>query len=399
VGTYGTLTDITERKVAEEEVLKTRERLRHLLASSPAVIYSREVADHFALTFVSENIRTLSGYAADEVMQAPELWTRMVHPADAPRVPDTAERIGEGGAESREYRLVLKDGRSCWVRDEWRAVRDTSGRVVEIVGSLVDITDRRRGEEERARLSSAVEEAGESIIITDPKGTIVYVNPAYEKLSGYGRSELVGRNPRLLKSGQHPPEFYEALWATLARGERWSGSFVNVRKDGAKYEEVGTIFAVLDATGHVANYVGVMRDVTSENRMKEELRQSQKMEAVGRLAGGVAHDFNNLLTVITGRCELMVHRLGRSHKLSQELELILTTAHRAAALTRQLLAFSHKHVLATQVLDLNSVVVNMQRCSTVSSVRTSSWSPPSTPLSAASMRIRARWNRSFSTSW
>jgi PAS domain S-box-containing protein len=70
----------------------------------------------------------------------------MVHPADAPHVPDTAERIGEGGAESREYRLVLKDGRSCWVRDEWRAVRDTSGRVVEIVGSLVDITDRRRGE-------------------------------------------------------------------------------------------------------------------------------------------------------------------------------------------------------------------------------------------------------------
>jgi PAS domain S-box-containing protein len=361
VGTYGTLTDITERKVAEEEVLKTRERLRHLLASSPAVIYSREVADHFALTFVSENIRTLSGYAADEVMQAPELWARMVHPADAPRVPDTAERIGEGGEESREYRLVLKDGRSCWVRDEWRAVRDASGRVVEIVGSLVDITDRRRGEEERARLSSAVEEAGESIIITDPKGTIVYVNPAYEKLSGYGRSELVGRNPRMLKSGQHPPEFYEALWATLARGERWSGSFVNVRKDGAKYEEVGTIFAVLDAAGHVANYVGVMRDVTSENRMKEELRQSQKMEAVGRLAGGVAHDFNNLLTVITGRCELMVHRLGRSHKLSQELELILTTAHRAAALTRQLLAFSHKHVLATQVLDLNAVVVNMQK--------------------------------------
>ena len=131
-----------------------------------------------------------------------------------------------------------------------------------------------------------MEEAGESIIITDPKGTIVYVNPAYEKLSGYGRPELVARNPPLRQSRQHPPPLYEALWATLARGERWSGSFVNVRKDGAKYEEVGTIFAVLDATGHVANYVGVMRDVTSENRMKEELRQSQKMEAVGRLAGG-----------------------------------------------------------------------------------------------------------------
>ena len=361
VGTYGTLTDITERKVAEEEVLKTRERLRHLLASSPAVIYSREVADHFALTFVSENIHTLSGYAADEVMEVPELWARMIHPADAPRVPGTAERIGEGGEESREYRLIRKDGRSCWVRDEWRAVRDAAGRVVEIVGSLVDITDRRRGEEERARLSSAVEEAGESIVITDPKGTIVYVNPAYERLSGYARSELLGRNPRMLKSDKHPPEFYEAMWATLGRGERWSGSFVNVRKDGTKYEEVGTIFPVLDAAGHVANYVGVMRDVTSENQLKEELRQSQKMEAVGRLAGGVAHDFNNLLTVITGRCELMVHRLGRSHKLSQELELILTTAHRAAALTRQLLAFSHKHVLTTQVLDLNSVVVNMQK--------------------------------------
>lgn len=360
VGTYGTLTDITERKVAEEEVLKTRERLRHLLASSPAVIYSREVGERFALTFVSENIHALSGYAADELMGTPELWARMVHPADADRVPDPAERTGTGGGGS-EYRLILKDGRSCWVRDEWRAVRDRAGHVVEIVGSLVDITERRRGEEERARLGSAVEAAGESIVITDPAGVIVYVNPAYERLSGYTRSELIGRNPRVLKSGQHPPEFYEAMWATLQRGERWSGAFVNARKDGTRYEEVGTIFPVLDASGRLANYVGVMRDVTSEKQIEEELRQSQKMEAVGQLAGGVAHDFNNLLTVITGRCELMVHRLGRGHQLGQELELILTTAHRAAALTRQLLAFSHKQVLATQVLDLNTVVVDMQR--------------------------------------
>ena len=360
-GTYGMLTDITERRLAEDEARHARERLHHLLASSPAVIYSRDASEPFALTFVSDNVRTLLGCGAEELVGAPEGWSSMVHPADAASAAEAVRSLEKADQESREYRLLLTDGRCCWVRDECRAVRDSKGRLVEIVGSLMDVTERRRGEEERARLSSAVEEAGDSIIITDPDGTIVYVNPAYERVSGYARSELAGKNPRMLKSGAHPPEFYRAMWEKLTRGERWSGALVNRRKDGTTYETVGTIFPVADASRPVVSYVGMMRDLTSDRQLREELRQSQKMGAVGHLAGGVAHDFNNLLTVITGRCELMVHRLGRDHRVSQELELILTTAHRAAALTRQLLAFSHKQAPATKVLDVNGVVANMEK--------------------------------------
>jgi nitrogen-specific signal transduction histidine kinase/CheY-like chemotaxis protein len=118
---------------------------------------------------------------------------------------------------------------------------------------------------------------------------------------------------------------------------------------------------VRDATGRLANYVGVFRNVTRERQIEEQFRQAQKMEAVGRLAGGVAHDFNNLLTIISGRCQLLLHRLGRDNPHSHELDLVLKTSHRAAALTRQLLAFSRKQVLSMQVLSLNTVVASIEK--------------------------------------
>jgi signal transduction histidine kinase/ActR/RegA family two-component response regulator len=136
---------------------------------------------------------------------------------------------------------------------------------------------------------------------------------------------------------------------------------VNRRKDGSLYDEVAAVFPVRDAAGQLVNYVGILRDVTSERQMEEQFRQSQKMEAVGRLAGGVAHDFNNLLTVIGGRCQLLLHRLGPDNQASRDIDLVLKTANRAAALTRQLLAFSRKQVLSTQVLDLNAIVGNLQK--------------------------------------
>jgi PAS domain S-box-containing protein len=189
----------------------------------------------------------------------------------------------------------------------------------------------------------------------------VYVNPAWERVTGYSRAEAIGRTPSLVNSGRQSPEFYRDMWAALARGELWSGALVNRRKDGSLYDEVAAIFPVRDTSGQLANYVGLLRDVTHERQIEEQFRQSQKMEAVGRLAGGVAHDFNNLLTVISGRCQLLLHRLGRDNAVSHDIDLILKTANRAASLTRQLLAFSRKQVLSMQVLDLNAVVTNLQK--------------------------------------
>jgi PAS domain S-box-containing protein len=222
-----------------------------------------------------------------------------------------------------------------------------------------DITIRKQAEENLARLGMAVEQAGEAVVITDPDGTIQYVNPSFERLSGYGRDEVLGKNPRVLKSGKQNREFYQSMWNTIKQGKVWSGKLVNRNKEGNLFEEFAVISPVRDASGRIVNYVGVKRDLTHEIEMEEQLRQSQKMEAIGKLAGGVAHDFNNLLTVITGYCELILYGLPKHGPWRQEIEGIKHAADRAAAVTRQLLAFSRKQVFQLKDVNMNGVVADL----------------------------------------
>ena len=360
-GTFGTLTDVTERKQAEEELVSTRERLQHLLASSPAVIHSRQVGDGFRVTFVSENVSRLFGWEADELLEDPRGWERLVHPDDAPGMAARRALIIEEGQQIHEYRLLCRDGTWRWVQDEWRVVRTPAGQALEVVGTVVDMTDRRQEEEARARLSSAVEQASDSIVITSPEGAIVYVNPAFERTTGHARDEVVGQDLRGLKQAEDGSGFAEALGSGAAGAEPWSGRLTGKRRDGSLTEEEAALSPVWDAHGRLVNHVALLRDVTRERRMEEQLRQSQKMEAVGQLAGGVAHDFNNLLTVITGRCHFLQQRLGGEGPGARDVTLIVEAAQRAAALTRQLLAFSRRQVLEMRVLDVNSVVAQVEK--------------------------------------
>ncbi|MEK7372462.1 MAG: PAS domain S-box protein [candidate division NC10 bacterium] len=360
-GTFGTLTDVTERKQAEEELLSTRERLQHLLASSPAVIHSRQVGDDFPVTFVSENVSRLFGWEADELLEDPRGWERLVHPDDAPGMAARRALITEEGQQIHEYRLLCRDGTWRWVQDEWRVVRAPAGQALEVIGTVVDMTDRRQAEEARARLSSAVEQASDSIVITSPEGAIVYVNPAFERTTGHARDEVVGQDLRGLKQAEDGSGFAEALGSGAAGAEPWSGRLTGKRRDGSLTEEEAALSPVWDAHGRLVNHVALLRDVTRERRMEEQLRQSQKMEAVGQLAGGVAHDFNNLLTVITGRCHFLQQRLGGEGPGARDVTLIVEAAQRAAALTRQLLAFSRRQVLEMRVLDVNSVVAQVEK--------------------------------------
>jgi len=163
-----------------------------------------------------------------------------------------------------------------------------------------DITDRKLAEAEHARLAEAIEQTGEAVIVTDIKGIILYVNPAFEEITGYTSSEVVGKNPRILKTDLQDRTFYKEMWKTLAGGKTWRGRLVNRRKDGNLYTEDACISPILDASGSIANYVAVKRDVSELIRLESEKNQieerfilAQKMESIGRLAGGVAHDFNN----------------------------------------------------------------------------------------------------------
>jgi len=224
---------------------------------------------------------------------------------------------------------------------------------------LQENAERRRAEEESALLYAAVEQAAEHVVITDAGGTITYVNPAFERVTGWPREEVLGKNPRILQSGRQDAEFYEDLWRTLTSGKVWRGQVVNRRRDGSIFTEEATIGPVKDDHGRTVNYVAVKRDVTDSLELEERFRQAQKMEAVGRLAGGVAHDFNNILTTITGYADVLLTSLGEQDPRAGEVREILDAASRASRLTRQLLTFSRRQVTVQRLVTLNSVLQNL----------------------------------------
>jgi len=207
-----------------------------------------------------------------------------------------------------------------------------------------------------ARLVTAVENTAEAIIITDIKGYIQYVNPAFEKITGYSCAETVAQNITLLDSGQHDPSFFNQIWDCLKRGEIWRGRFINKKKDNSPYEVEATVSPVKNTAGEIINYVSVQRDVTREVQLEKQLRQAQKMEAIGTLAGGIAHDFNNLLLGIQGNISLSLLDLGAESPLFSNLKKIEQYVQNGVELTRQLLGFARGGKYEVRLTDLNQLL-------------------------------------------
>jgi PAS domain S-box-containing protein len=225
-----------------------------------------------------------------------------------------------------------------------------------------DITKRKQAESERVLLSTAVEQATDIIIITDTEGKIQYVNPAFERITGYTSAEVLGKNPSILKSCKHNEDFYRTMWETIKRGEVWTGHIVNKKKNGTLFEEDATVTPIRNAQGDVASYVAVKRDVTLEVAMEEQLRQSRKLEELGSLAGGVAHDFNNLLTGILGYVSILKANARKEDDVFRAAAVIEKAATRAAQLTEQLLGFARRGKHRNIPVDLHKsiqAVVNL----------------------------------------
>jgi PAS domain S-box-containing protein len=192
-------------------------------------------------------------------------------------------------------------------------------------------------------------------------GSLKYVNPAFEALTGYHRDEVCGRTPRILKSGEQGPELYQEIWKTILSENCYRGILVNRKKNGELYYVEESICPVRDAAGQITHFISNGRDLTERLRLEAQLLQSQKMDAIGNLAGGVAHDFNNLLTIITSYAELALDTVPQNSPLESKIQEILLAARRAAELTRQLLAFSRKQPQALRVADLNQVIARIAK--------------------------------------
>jgi len=211
------------------------------------------------------------------------------------------------------------------------------------------------------KLLHAVEQSADTVLITDREGRIQYVNPAFEKLTGYAHEEACGKTPRILKSGEQGPDTYQEMWKTLLAGQVYRGILVNRKKNGDLYYVEESISPVRDPNGEITHFISNGRDLTERLRLEAQLVQAQKMDAIGRLAGGIAHDFNNLLTIITSYSELALDAVPQDSPLEDRLHEILLAARRAAELTRQLLAFSRKQPQALRVVEVNQVVSNIAK--------------------------------------
>jgi PAS domain S-box-containing protein len=244
-------------------------------------------------------------------------------------------------------------GKEKWIPEREALVRDLQQAVHEAKRALVE---RERIDEERTRLAAAVDQASELIFITNTEGIIQYVNPSFEMVTGYTRAEVLGRRPSLLKSGKHDAAFYAGMWSTIARGAVWNGRIVNRKKDGTLYEEEATITPIRDHSGGIVSYVAVKRDVTREVTLKKQLRQAQKMEAIGTLAGGIAHDFNNILAAIIGYTELVRMDLAEETALMANINKVLAASYRARDLVAQILAFSRQTEQELKPVSISAIV-------------------------------------------
>ena len=225
--------------------------------------------------------------------------------------------------------------------------------------ALLQCAERLRSESQFRLAARVFDSSQEAIIITDAANTIVSVNHAFTDITGYTANEAIGNRPeKLLSSGKQNKAFYDVMWKEILTQGCWRGEIWSRRKNGQIYPEWLSITTLTDAHGCLTHHIGIFSDISERKQMEEQLRQSQKMEAIGQLAGGVAHDFNNILMVIIGYCDMMKFRLEADAPEHLDLEHISTAANRAAVLTSGLLTFSRKQVMNPQNTDLNRIIAD-----------------------------------------
>jgi two-component system, cell cycle sensor histidine kinase and response regulator CckA len=304
------------------------------------------------------------GWGPDETVTL-DKFLAQVYPADLARIADAvrwAHDPSGPGLFDVEHRIIRRDGQLRWLLTRSQTYFEGEGaaaRPVRTVGAVLDVTEQREAEEALRIKDQAIATAFNPIAIADSSGQILYVNPAYLRMWGWDtESEVLGRRPTDFSADEAAT--LRMLDQLLADGH-WQGEMTGRRRDGSTLEVLVTASTMTDGEGRVTRMMASFVDLTESKRLEAQLRQAQKMESVGRLAGGVAHDFNNLLTAISGHVELALLDIQPTEPMHELLTEVRQAAHSAANLTRQLLAFSRKQVIDPRVLNLNEVVAQLSR--------------------------------------
>jgi two-component system, cell cycle sensor histidine kinase and response regulator CckA len=351
--------DITERKRAEEQLRLLGAAVHQ--AHESIMITSAELAPPGPrIVFTNPAFTRLTGYAAAEVLgRSPGILngTR----TDRGVIENFEKHLSLGRPFTGEAIKYRKDGSQFIM--EWHTVplRDEDGGISHFVSIQRDISARKQAEEQIREQAALLAKAQDAIMVRDIRDRIIFWNPRAERLYGWTAAEALGRNANeLLSKPGLGPELDEARQAVMATGE-WIGELREVARNGREVIVESRWTLVRDPEGNPKAKLVINTDITERKRLEAQLFQARRMESIGALAGGVAHDFNNLLTVITGFSEILLARVTEDDPMRQPLNEIRKAGERAASLTRQLLAFSRRQILAPRVFDLNSLINETER--------------------------------------
>lgn len=356
----GTVVDITDRKNAEMALKASEAQFRTFMDNMPAGAWVLD--EDSRVVFVNRFYGMMAGVDPEWMVgkTAKDLYP-----------PDIAAE------HQANDRLVLERNAPFETTESYSRSDGTPGIVLSVKfplghdgkkklmgGVALEITERAKLQADLMMRDRAIQAVPQGIVISDATcddHPIVYASPGFERLTGYSEIETIGRNCRFLQGSGTDPNERERLRLALKNNIAYLGVLLNYRKDGTPFWNEVSISPVFDEHGKIVQHVGVQTDVTARRSLEDQLRQAQKMEAIGQLAGGVAHDFNNLLTVINGFCDMAFEDTDPDSPVRDLLSEIRDAGDRAAGLTHQLLAFSRQAIIAPRPLDLNEVLESISK--------------------------------------
>lgn len=355
-----TLEDVTERTKYERALQESEERYRSLAQNSLTGIYIQQDG---RFTYVNERLCQMMGYSQEELLGV-EFWT-FVHPEDRPLVKQRglARSTAERGSGYDAFRVVCKDGRTKWF-DVLATTIQHRGATANM-GNVADVTKRKRAETElrksEEKYRNILETIADGYHEVNLKGVFTLINDSLCEMMGTSREELLGKSYLELMDAENAKMVFDRYNQVYVTGRPDPGFLLELITSANLKKTVSiSISLIKNELGESVGFRGILRDITERRRLEDQLRHAAKMEAIGQLAGGIAHDFNNLLTAMIGYSNMLLQQMAPDSEYRDKLNQISRAGMRAAELTQQLLAFSRKQVLEVRVIDLNSVISDME---------------------------------------
>lgn len=346
VGAVVTFVDISKRKQAEASLSVVTDRLTLATRAGGVGVWDYDVVNNRLVW--DDQMFHLYGITRDQFGGAYSAWQAGLHPEDRQRGDEEIQRALRGEKDfDTEFRVVWPDGSIHDIRALAILRCDASGKPLHLIGTNWDITAQKQTETQLRKLQSAVEQGPASVMITDVKGKIEYVNPRFTLQTGYTAAEAMGRSPGFLKSGVHSREFYETFWGTLLSGQIWRGELCNKRKDGTLFWESASIAPIRNRGSQPTHFVAVREDITERRRMMEELRQAKEEadaanKAKSQFLARMSHEIRTPLNAVLGFAQLML----------RDSSLVATQRSRLEAISSN---GEHLLALITEVLDMSKI--------------------------------------------